>query len=282
MARQAKINIVPQRAKFFNRRRVEQIDKKGSRSTYAYDEICNIAIKNRGKMQIDNTIDLMIDMLPTGVRREIFFLILKSGTKNILIDTTNKKMTYTNYLAKMFNVDESLIRREIKFFTDRNWLYKVNKYILFVNPFYYSSNRLSNFKLEQLQDYWDALTNEDKSKRPKEAFQWKDKIEVEELVKTDLKEIHDNIEKSQKEVRKTKQMLQENIVEDTNEIANNFDIFKKTFDSFTNYYNYTEIKTKQLTHFRNWLKSNYKKKTSFVQDLPILHCTSIKPFKQLI
>ena len=262
--------------KYYNTKLLEQTEDTKGRTVVTYSEIAEVDLRGMYKIKDVAMINRLIKLLPDGVNKEIFFLMLKGNRKNIVIDTTKTKQGVVQYLANKWDMSERSIQRGLKDVVEDKWLYRLNKFQYMSNPYYITRNDISMKKISELQTYWDRL-EKDNIKVPI-TFSTED---VDDLVKQDLTKIAENIDKRQAYVANTKALKAKQIAEDTMVVSQHKEALKAIFDSFITYNKYDKIDTKVRVHFKSYLKKLFDNESYLVSEIPTLYLTSIKPLKQL-
>jgi len=114
-----------------------------------------VIIQQMSKVKEPAIINMLIDLLPEGTKKELLFLILQSNKKNIVIDTSSLGETVPKHLSKEWDTTEEAVRVAIRFFVGIKWLKRLNKYQYMANPYYIVDNSISTKRISQLQAYWD-------------------------------------------------------------------------------------------------------------------------------
>ena len=270
-----KVEIHPYR--YYNIKRIEQVENTQSRTVSTYSEAAEVDIRGMHKLKDLKMINMLIDLLPESTTKEFLFLILEADRKNIVIDTTKQKQSVTKFLSERLNVSEEAVRIAIRYFTKEGWIKRLNKHQYIANPYYIVRNDLSTKRISELQKYWDSI-EKDNIKTP---IEWDNK-DSDELLKQDLTKIQQNISKRQEEVKQNKALKAQQLKDDLSTVQSNLEQFKRVFEAFLVYNKYTTIDTKVKVHFKSWLLKGYKNNYPQMADLPELYLTSIKPINLLI
>ena len=133
----SKTVIIPKKSKFYNSRRLEQVENHKGRTTVTYDEVATIDVKNRYKVRGQSMINLLISRLPEGIDKELLLFVFEGDTKNIIFkDIQKKSESLSITLAEYFNVSQRAIQKALKRLIDEGWIAKLNKntYILWLLP----------------------------------------------------------------------------------------------------------------------------------------------------
>jgi len=261
-------------SRYYSIKRLEQIENNESKVISTYSEIAEVAIQQMKKLKEPAMINMLIDLLPEGTKKELLFLILQSNKKNIVIDTSSLEETVPKHLSKEWDTTEEAVRVAIRFFVGIKWIKRLNKYQYMANPYYIVDNGISTKRISQLQAYWNIpdISNQ---------IVW-EQDNTDELFKENLTQTIENVNIRQKEILKYKKLKTQQINDDTITIQNNLQKFKTVFTSFLEYNKYSEINTNVKVHFRAWLIKAYKNNYHQVDELPELYLTSLKPINLLI
>jgi DNA-binding HxlR family transcriptional regulator len=285
-------NIIPEKFRFNNPKRIEQTEKiinkeTGDirRATLLITESITVDVKGFYKAKDNAMVNLLIKYIPEGTKRTVLLTMLYSANrKNIVFDGSKDKLTPAKWFKQQDEtISERIVQRTLKELIELNWIKKLNKYQYMVNPYYSTRNDISTAKIAFLQSsIWDKLEKGEKI----ESFDFpsdNDKIGKSEETKEDLKELHDKVVTADQEYNKQQQLKKEHLKEDLTTIEEYAEEYKKILINFKKKYDYSDkLTVPQIQHFSNYLKKAMKEDWSILNDIKHLHLDrTYKPLREI-
>lgn len=286
-------DIIPQTYSFYNTKRIVQTkslrvkgdEDTGRIATCTIEEQAKVDLLQFHKVKDQSMINLLLEVMPKGILRDIVLRVLTEGNKkNIVFDTTKYKESYASIYSKQFNTSVRSIQDAIHRLLKIKLLIKLNKYQYMINPYAIVHNNISTQRIAELQKHWDLVTEEGST--IKYEVQW---IKSEKLgdsfeTKRDLNELLEIVKQGDEDMKELKKVRKEHLDKDIATVNKHSEMYKFLVTNFMSKHNYSLFKatSASLQHMSRYIKKAQKESWSIIDDLPLLHLDStIKPLRRL-